>query len=467
MRWRYLIVVGALASHSFTQESGIDSLALASYQLGLVHWMTGNPDSALFAFERAVTLSPDYLEGCLAIGDMHVQMAQFGKARAAYERALKIQPQSAEAYLGLGHVCWNTEGEAGRALEFYQQALALAPENARAHAEIGKALTSFQRYDEAITHLEAAIRRDPNLPEPHASLGLCYLAQGKIEPAARQWQELKRKGGLSHALIELARNLLATVPENGILFTNGEHDTLPVWYLQMSTGERRDLSVVNVSLLSQRWYLKFLRDHEPGVAVQYDDEFLENKLKERYWPRPGPMEIAGLRWLLPPPPGLSNLRVQDLMMLKIIEWNDWQRPIYFAVTLDPANKLSLDEFLTLEGLAWHLQKEKAGPVHIENTWQNLREQYRLIHAGERSASGAAQRLNANYAVITCLLAEALLKKRDFERGGETLAWADSVGILNYDFAYHWAATLAGGMGQDRMAEIFSAKAAALRKRHAR
>lgn len=51
-----------------------------------------------------------------------------------------------------------------------------------------------------------------------------------------------------------ARLLLDAVPERGVLFTAGDNDTFPLWYLQQVEEYRTDVSVVTVPLLGAAWY---------------------------------------------------------------------------------------------------------------------------------------------------------------------------------------------------------------------
>ena len=58
-------------------------------------------------------------------------------------------------------------------------------------------------------------------------------------------------------------------------------------------------------------------------------------------------------------------RVQDLASLDIILQSKWERPIYFAVTCSDDSKLSLDDYLVMEGMAWRLVPKKWESKNID------------------------------------------------------------------------------------------------------
>ena len=65
------------------------------------------------------------------------------------------------------------------------------------------------------------------------------------------------------------------------------------------------------------------------------------------------------------------LRVQDMMIMKIISDAAWRIPIYFAVTVSQQNRIGLDQYLDMQGLTFQLKSHKTKPVDTEKMYENL------------------------------------------------------------------------------------------------
>ena len=85
---------------------------------------------------------------------------------------------------------------------------------------------------------------------------ICLVVPGIM--AAEGWDDHDRSN--RYFSVDAARNYLASCAPNAILFTGGDNDTFPLWYVQEVEGFRTDVRVIVQSFFNTDWYIDQLRE---------------------------------------------------------------------------------------------------------------------------------------------------------------------------------------------------------------
>ncbi len=211
---------------------------------------------------------------------------------------------------------------------------------------------------------------------------------------------------------DYAYNLLNSCEEGGILFTNGDNDTFPLWYLQEAAGVRKDVIVANLSLLNTPWYIKQLV--KKGLPTFYSQEEIEKIAPTRGFDTDVlvPLANAGIKVKLLKDER-SYLKVQDLMVLNIVDANKWKRPIYFAITVGQNNYMGLYEYMKMEGMVYKvMDKKPTTKVNRERTLHLLDSvyQYRgLENNSDVYLMQEDEKLITNYGALFIMLSQDYLQ----------------------------------------------------------
>jgi tetratricopeptide (TPR) repeat protein len=229
---------------------------------------------------------------------------------------------------------------------------------------------------------------------------------------ATQYHKHDRTG--EKIALDYGLNILNSLEENAIVFTNGDNDTFPVWYAQSVrdrfaveniypardvypttqtaelirnalewknshiNGIRRDVSVLNLSLLNVPWYIKQIRDLE-GVEFNVSDAEIHRLFASRARDRDLPVDIVspnGDRFQIVFP-ARDILMIKDQVVAKIIQDNFGKRPIYFAITC--ADYSQFDDFLVNEGMVSRVVATRGhrDRVDYDRLKKNLTEVYQF------------------------------------------------------------------------------------------
>lgn len=237
--------------------------------------------------------------------------------------------------------------------------------------------------------------------------GICLIAV-PLNMGAQNWDDHTRAG--RYATIAHAKNYLNSCAPNAILFTYGDNDTFPLWYAQEVEGVRRDIRIVNLSLLAGSWYIDQMKRkayESAGVPIsftrsQYRDgkrdqvaiverykranmkeamEFVASDLPQtKLSGYSEPLDYIPARNLFLPVDSASviangmvkpehadeivkelditlkgnYLNKSQLMVLDIISTNNWKRPIYFGIGLGADSYMGFEKYFQLEGAAYRL-----------------------------------------------------------------------------------------------------------------
>jgi hypothetical protein len=213
---------------------------------------------------------------------------------------------------------------------------------------------------------------------------------------------------------DFAYNYLNSCAKNGILFTNGDNDTFPLWYAQEVEGIRTDVRVMNLSYLGADWYIKQMqrkayesdpvpftltpdqyrtgsrdivyvldRIKDPVDLGQVMDFVASDDPRTKQLPEISekvdfiptrrfivPVDTAKvlhngtvtrenaakvlpeMKWDLEP--SRNYVTKNHLMILDLMRTNNWERPVYYAITVSQDNYLNLDNYFRMEGLAYRI-----------------------------------------------------------------------------------------------------------------
>lgn len=250
-----------------------------------------------------------------------------------------------------------------------------------------------------------------NLKMMNIGLALLCLITPAIM-AHQEWDDHDRSKKLLAP--DLAKDYLESCAPNAILFTFGDNDTYPLWYAQEVEGVRKDIRIINTSLLGIDWYINQLRykvNDADSVNVIWSPEQIEGHNREyiritqpeagqhidanAFYPlydvmkdvlgQPaispetgrdvGPQRLPIRKFFVPVDKklilenGTANktdsitsdrmefelpggaLQRNDMMILNIIATNQWKRPIYFTA---PYGELGFGQFLRKDGMSYRL-----------------------------------------------------------------------------------------------------------------
>ena len=253
-----------------------------------------------------------------------------------------------------------------------------------------------------------------------------------IQMAGQNWDDHDRSG--RYVCRDFGANYLESCEPNAVIFTNGDNDTFPLWYAQEVEGIRTDVRVCNTSYLQTDWYidqmkkqayesaplpiswdradyiqgtrdaayivpmmdkpidlstgLNFVRSNDPkfkkipGFNQELDyipSETLIYKVDSATAVGKGlATDSTGLlKEMTISLKGKTALGKQELMILDMLQTNNWERPIYYAITVNPDQFVGLDGYFEQTGLAYQIVPKQANKgTNTEKMYDNVMNKFK-------------------------------------------------------------------------------------------
>ncbi len=304
-----------------------------------------------------------------------------------------------------------------------------------------------------------------------------------IQMASQNWDDHDRSN--RYACRDFGANYLKSCEEQAILFSNGDNDTFPLWYNQEVEEVGTDKRVCNLSYLQTDWYISQMKrpyyesqalpitweykDYMPGkneiarvdnrlgqpVSVEKAFNFLRSD-DPRTKSREGDNYLPSDQLYITTPAGeqmmLKKKRMytrSEMMIMEMIEQNDFNRPMYFCATVGNDYYLGLEPWLELTGLTYQITPTRSADgqprVNTEKMYENMLHKFQY---GNMNIPGIyidenLMRMCRTHRMMFAQLAEQLLRENQREKALEVLDFAEQQ-LPGYNIPYDYtSATMAG------------------------
>lgn len=165
-------------------------------------------DEARQAYQKALKIDPNNLEGFRHLGRLYAKKNDFDHANEIYKKALAKYPKDATLWYDLG-VCYNRRKDFGESLRCFNKALELDPENPKILMKIGFTYTWLGQVDQGLASLKLA----QGSALAHYNVARILLQKDQNESALRHLRLALRENSQLQEARDLLTSLEAPTPD--------------------------------------------------------------------------------------------------------------------------------------------------------------------------------------------------------------------------------------------------------------
>ncbi|PSB38079.1 protein kinase [filamentous cyanobacterium Phorm 6] len=177
------ILASIYGVHTFNSANATDL-----YNRGNTLYNLSRFEEALAAYDRAITLRPDYAEVWQEKAKTLYELKKYRESQLAYDRAIELKPEYLEAWTGRGYALDKLQ-QSQEAIASFDNALKIQPDYAAAWEGKGDTLLDSQRYEEAIASYEKAVQFQPNSYRARYNMGQAYQKLKQYDRAVESYQQ--------------------------------------------------------------------------------------------------------------------------------------------------------------------------------------------------------------------------------------------------------------------------------------